>query len=160
VPRLSKDITYIIAGEGKEAAEILSTIHKHNLQDRVYCLGRVSDKEKELLLCTADVFIQPNIQVAGDMEGFGLVVLEAAMHGLVVIASRLEGLKDAICEGQNGLLVDPGNAREYKEIIESVLGNPSERKALGLKAKRYVINNYSWPLIAEKYLNTLMREMS
>ena len=59
-------------------------------------------------MCTADVFVQPNIKAEGDMEGFRLVVLEAASYGLVVVASRLEGLEER-------------NANKYKQGIEYFL---------------------------------------
>jgi len=89
------------------------------------------------------------------MEGFGLVVLEAAAHGCIVIASRLEGLIDSVQHGQNGYLVTPGNAKEYREMIESVLDNPQQIESHGQRARVYVENNYSWSLIARKYRDAL-----
>ncbi len=158
VSRLDADITYIIAGEGREQPAILTAIRANNLQNRVLYVGGVSDRDKELLFCTADIFVQPNIEVAGDMEGFGLVVLEAAMHGLVVIASDIEGLKDAIHDGQNGFLVAAGDADAYRRKIQDVLQNPEEKEAFGRRARDYVSKNHTWPLIARKYLD-VMRSM-
>ena len=155
VGMLDEEIIYIIAGTGKEESNIISAIQNNHLQDRVFFIGEVTDKEKQLLFSTTDIFIQPNIKVAGDMEGFGLVVLEAAASGCVVIASRLEGLTDSIQHGQNGLLVTPGNADEYRKRIESVLDNPQDKDAFGQHARVYVKSNYSWPLIAKKYLDVL-----
>jgi phosphatidylinositol alpha-1,6-mannosyltransferase len=155
ISRLDADITYIIAGEGREQSAILTAIRANNLQNRVLYVGGVSDKEKELLFCTADIFVQPNIEVTGDMEGFGLVVLEAAMHGLVVIASDIEGLKDAIHDGQNGFLVAAGDADAYRRKILEVLQNSEEKEALGRKARDYVSKNHTWPLIARKYLDVM-----
>ncbi len=155
ISKLDENIVYIIAGTGKEEADILSAIQNNHLQDRIFFIGEVSDRDKKLLFSTADIFIQPNIKVDGDMEGFGLVVLEAAAHGCVVIASRLEGLTDSVQHGQNGYLVTPGNAKEYREVIESVLDNPQQIKSHGQRARFYVENNYSWSLIARKYLDAL-----
>ena len=155
VRQLDSNITYIIAGEGREESAILTAIHGHHLGDRVLYVGRVSDAEKELLFSSADIFVQPNIKVRGDMEGFGLVVLEAAAHGLVVIASRLEGLQDAIVDGQNGYLVDCGDAAAYRARIEAVLRDSEARAAFGQQARSFVIDHYAWPLIAGKYLDTL-----
>ena len=152
---LDRKIVYIVAGAGKEESNILSAIQNNNLQDQVFFIGKVSNRDKQLLFSTTDIFIQPNIKVAGDMEGFGLVVLEAAASGCVVIASRLEGLTDSIQHGQNGLLVTPGNAEEYRKTIESVLDNPQDKDAFGQHARVYVKSNYSWPLIARKYLDVL-----
>lgn len=157
VAQLDANITYIIAGEGREESAILTAIHDHHLEDRVVYAGGVSDAEKELLFGSADIFVQPNMQVAGDMEGFGLVVLEAAAHGVVVIASRLEGLQDAIIDGQNGYLVDSGDATAYRARIEAVLRDTAARAAFGKQARSFVLDHYAWPLIAGKYLDTLSR---
>jgi len=157
VSTLDENIVYIIAGAGnEEEAQILSAIQNSHLQDRIFFIGEVSERDKKLLFSTADIFIQPNIKVEGDMEGFGLVVLEAAAHGCVVIASRLEGLIDSVQHGQNGYLVTPGNAKEYQEMIESVLDNPQQIESHGQRARVYVENNYSWSLIAKKYLDVLV----
>lgn len=149
--KLDEDIIYIIAGEGKEKDHILEIIRKYSLQKRVFLVGRVTETEKEMLYRTADLFIQPNIQVAGDMEGFGLVVLEAAAHGLVVIAARLEGLIDAIHHGENGYLVREQDADEYLQYIKTVLDDPEKQKAFGLQAREYVIKHFSWDASARKY---------
>ena len=153
--KLDKDIIYIVAGEGKEKDYILEIVGKYNLQNRVFLVGSVSESEKEMLFRTADIFIQPNIQVAGDMEGFGLVVLEAAAHGLVVIAARLEGLKDAICHGENGYLVGERNSDEYMQYIKIVLDDPENKKAFGLKAREHVNKHFSWDSIAKQYFDVL-----
>jgi phosphatidylinositol alpha-1,6-mannosyltransferase len=158
MPNLSKDIHYIIAGDGKERNTITAAISKNNLQDRVFCLGNVSDKDKELLYSSADIFIQPNIQVEGDMEGFGLVVLEAASYGLPVVASDLEGLKDAITNGKNGLLVKEKDCAGYKQKIEFFLQNERERKEFGLKAREFITENFAWEKIALRY-NDILKEL-
>ena len=155
VSQLDESIIYIVAGEGDQRSDILETIQKFSLEDRVFCLGRISEEEKQILFSTTDLFIQPNIIVDGDMEGFGLVVLEAASYGRVVIASDLEGLKDAIKDGQNGFLITPYDAEGYKKKIDSVLSDPAECKAFGQIAKDYVLKNNSWGLIAERYLEVL-----
>jgi len=149
---LQPDTFYIIAGDGQERQVLLDTINNNNLQDRIFCIGRISDREKEILFCTADLFIQPNIMVPGDIEGFGIVVLEAASYGLPVIASDIEGLKDAIKDGENGILVQEKNSTLYKDKIESLLHNDEQRKQLGLNAREYVANHYDWEKIAAMYI--------
>ena len=59
-------------------------------------IGEVSDDMLAAAYRSADVMVMPNIPVRGDMEGFGLVALEAAAAGLPVVASRIEGITDAI----------------------------------------------------------------
>jgi len=150
-PRLDENITYVIAGDGNDRADILDAIARKKLQDRVIFTGQVSEHDREMLLCTADLFIQPNIRVDGDVEGFGLVVLEAASYGLVVLASALEGLNDAIQQGENGYLLEAGNAESFHRMIESMLAEPANRIAFGQKARDYVSRQQAWPLIAGRY---------
>ena len=146
---------YVIAGDGAEKSNIITIIKKNGLQNRVFYIGAVSDKEKEVLYSTADLFIQPNIKVPGDIEGFGLVVLEAASYGLPVVASDIEGLKDAINNGVTGVLVQERNAAQYKKTIAVFLENDENRKQFGVKARRYVMKYYSWENIAAKYIDIL-----
>jgi glycosyltransferase involved in cell wall biosynthesis len=153
VRNLNDDVVYIIAGDGKEHQNISVTVANNELQNRVFCLGAVSEKAKEILFCTADIFVQPNIKVKGDMEGFGLVVLEAASYGLVVVASRLEGLKDAIHDGKNGILMKERDAKKYKQEIEYLLMNDEDRRKFGMQARKYVAKHFSWENSARKYMN-------
>jgi len=155
VPCLDSDVTYIVAGAGPEHARIAAAIAKQGLADRVVLLGRVTEADKELLFHTADIFIQPNIPVSGDIEGFGLVVLEAAAHGLVVIASRLEGLGDAITDGENGFLVGPGDTRAYCTRIAALTGDRDGMKTFGRHARNHTIDNNTWSLIAHRYLEVI-----
>jgi glycosyltransferase involved in cell wall biosynthesis len=102
-----------------------------------------------------DLFIQPNVAVAGDIEGFGLVVLEAALHARPVVASRLEGLADAIIEGKSGILIESENSEQYVRTLEKLLKNSSELKAMGRTARNFVLNNCSWQKVASKYLELI-----
>jgi len=152
MPMLSSETFYIIAGDGPQMQEISNTIKNNNLQDRIICLGTVTDREKEILYSTSDLFIQPNIRVEGDMEGFGLVILEAASYALPVIASDLEGLKDAIKDGKNGLLLQEKNAKLYIDTIDRLLRHEEQRKQLGIQAREYVANHFDSEKISARYL--------
>jgi phosphatidylinositol alpha-1,6-mannosyltransferase len=155
VNRLGEDIHYIVAGDGREKSLIINAIKKNGLEDRVFYAGTVSEQEKALLFCTADIFVQPNIRITGDIEGFGLVVLEAASYGVVVVAANLEGLKDAIQHGRNGFLVNQRDAEDYTNRIKSLLQDPEGRARFGLQAREYVTKHYAWSSIAQQYLDTL-----
>lgn len=157
---MDKNIIYIVAGEGEDKENIKEAVRKNNLQNKVKLLGNISGEEKLKLYNSADVFVQPNIEVKGDMEGFGLVVLEAASCELPVVASNLEGLKDAIQNGQNGFLVEPYNSESYKKKIEYLLNDEDFRRKFGQRASQYVIKNYNWKIIARKYLEEIKKVIS
>lgn len=152
MPKLSENVLYIVAGDGADRENIEQAITENNLSERVKMIGYMGDPVRDMLFHTCDLFIQPNIKVAGDMEGFGLSVIEAAFCGIPVIASRLEGLQDAIKDGQDGFLIEPEDAQGYVTKINELLSDDTARKAFGQQARQFVIDNFGWEKIAQKYL--------
>lgn len=155
MPKLSEEFLYIIAGDGQDKQNISEAIAKNNLSDRVFMLGYVQDSARDILLNTADLFVQPNIKIPGDMEGFGISVIEAGACRLPVLASNIEGLKDAIKEGQNGFLVESENAEAFVSKINELFGQGSPRKIFGEKVRKFVVDNYSWEHISKLYLDEI-----
>jgi glycosyltransferase involved in cell wall biosynthesis len=160
MPKLAKDVIYAIAGAGPDQENIKKAVTKNNLSSRVKMLGYVSDENRDLLFNVCDLFVQPNIKVPDDMEGFGISVIEAASCKLPVIASDLEGLKDAVKDGQNGFLVESGNAYAWVNKINEILSDNVFRKEFGEKARQYVAENYGWEKIARKYLEEIEKAIS
>lgn len=157
LPKLPENIIYAVAGDGPDRENIKNAIEKTGLASRVKMLGYIPDEKRNILFSTCDLFIQPNIRVEGDMEGFGISVLEAAVSKIPVIASDLEGLKDAIKDGQNGFLVEPMNIPRYVQKINELLADDNYRKEFGARARLFVIENYSWEKIAQKYLEEIKK---
>jgi glycosyltransferase involved in cell wall biosynthesis len=157
MPKLSSDFIYIVAGDGPDKENVLAAIEEEKMNERVLMLGYVSDQARDILLNTADIFIQPNIKVSGDMEGFGISVIEAGACRLPVLASNMEGLKDAIKDGRNGFLVESENADAYVKKIIELFANGNPREAYGQSVRDYVIENYRWEKIADIYLSEIQK---
>jgi len=155
LPKLDPSILYAVAGDGPDRQNVLDAISEAKQHERVFVLGRVSDDVRDTLFNTCDLFIQPNIKIAGDMEGFGISVIEAASCQIPVIVSELEGLKDAIKDGENGFLVEPENPEAYVSKINSLLTDETYRKSFGQKARQYVLDNYQWKNIAKRYVEEI-----
>lgn len=151
IDKLNDNVIYIVAGDGPDRPEIEKSIKISGLQDRVILLGSVSDEQKRALLQAADVFVQPNIPIENDMEGFGLVILEAGAAGLPVVASKLEGICDAIKHEENGFLVNPKQPEDYAKIISELLNDDDKRQEISIITKNYVAKNCLWSQIAQKY---------
>ncbi|MDQ1284049.1 MAG: TetR family transcriptional regulator [Patescibacteria group bacterium] len=160
VPLLGEDIIYLVAGDGEKRKDIEKIIASKKLEPKVKILGKVSDEDLKVLYNTADLYVKPNIKVEGTMEGFGLVAIEAASCKLPVIASNLEGLKDAIKDGQNGFLVEPYDADGYVKKINDLLKDEAYRRDFGEEARKYVIENYSWEKISRRYLEEIQKTVS
>lgn len=155
LPRLPKNVLYVIAGGGPEKAAILASVERMNLQAQVRFLGYVDDRVRNILLGTVDIFVQPNIKVAGDMEGFGIAVIEASLNRRVVVAARLEGLQDAVKDGCNGFLLPSGDADAFAEKIASLLDDDAFRDEFGGRARRYTIEHFHWAKISQEYMALL-----
>jgi glycosyltransferase involved in cell wall biosynthesis len=157
------DFIYLIAGgsayKGKMAdisyhAKLISFIKNNHIGSHVKILGRIDDKLIQMLYSCADLYIMPNIPIPGDMEGFGIVAIEASSYGLPVIASKVEGIKEAICDEKNGFLVDPLNTNQYIRLINEFLDSKEKRKNFGQKAKNFTSKNYNWSKIIQEYIST------
>jgi glycosyltransferase involved in cell wall biosynthesis len=155
MPTLDPGISYLVVGTGRDEQAIRDAIEHSGTAGRVLFLGQVSGPQKCLLFESADIFVQPNIAVAGDMEGFGMVVLEAAAHGLPVLAARLEGLQDAIVDGQSGVLVTSGDPAAFRNVIHEWHHHPQQRRQFGAQARAYVLANCTWHAVARQYLAIL-----
>lgn len=156
MPKLSPETIYLIAGDGPEKENVLKEISENDLRDRVFLLGRVSDELKKNLYNSADLFVMPNINVKGDMEGFGIVALEASSAGLPTIASKIEGIKDAVKDGENGFLLKEKDAISWQKTITSLL--ISDEKGDSLRKRTLDFSTqFSWNKIASKHLLLLKK---
>ncbi len=152
LPRLPRETLYVVAGTGPERSTIASAAAAGGLQDRVKLLGSVSDDDLRVLYNTVDLFVMPNILVDDDIEGFGLVALEAASCGLPVVASAVQGIVDAVYDGRNGVLVAAGDADDFATRIASLLFDREALRRSGVVARAFTLTHFSWNMIAQRYI--------
>lgn len=155
MPRLPAGVHYWLAGEGPEGPRLCDAVERLGLAGRVRLLGSVTDAELMRLYRGADLFVMPNVPVSGDMEGFGLVLLEAGACGLPSIASRLEGITDVITEGANGELVESGDAAAFARAIERYYRDRGALAAAGTRAARHTARTFGWAGAADRYVSAL-----
>jgi glycosyltransferase involved in cell wall biosynthesis len=96
----------------------------------------------------ANAFVMPNISVNGDMEGFGLVCLEAAVHGAVVMAADIEGIPSAIHHEKNGYLLPSKNADAWASALVTLDTSEKTRNAF----QTYTQHTFSWDSMVLGYL--------
>ncbi len=156
LPDLPQNIIYIVAGEGPDRKNIENAITETKQFNRILLLGRVTQEELLTLWHTCDVFVQPNIKVDGDMEGFGISVIEAAVCKIPVIVSDLEGLKDAIKNNESGFTVTHENKQQWLEKVLEVLDDNFKKEDFVEKASSYIAKNNSWEHISKEYLKEIL----
>ncbi len=150
LPQLS-GVLYVVIGVGADREEIERAAAEVGVTDALWLAGSVSDARLLTLLGASDIFVMPNIAVPGDAEGFGIVAIEAAASGLPVVASRLEGIPDAISDGENGSLVPPADASSYVRVLQRLLTDAGERQRQGERGRAYTQEHCSWPQIIARY---------
>ncbi|MBB4034833.1 glycosyltransferase involved in cell wall biosynthesis [Dysgonomonas hofstadii] len=114
-------------------------------------LGRLPYPEIEILLSKTDAFLMPNIPVDGDMEGFGLVCLEASAHGSLVFAANIDGISDAIMDGKNGYLLPSEDSHAWVDKLIELSLNPDSFQQYRPVFSQYTIDNYSWTKMVCNY---------
>lgn len=150
LPKVKSDVIYLIVGSGPEFNNIQNVIEKSPIKEQIVMTGKLSKDLLNTCYVAADLFIMPNIPVPGDMEGFGIVLLEANRAGVPAIASDLEGIKDVIEQGVNGFRITSGDSMAFATKIDEVLNNDLE--AFSKKAREYVTNTFDWDVVVEKYI--------
>jgi glycosyltransferase involved in cell wall biosynthesis len=153
LPRTGGNWVYLVAGEGPARARIEAAVRRHGLGDRVRLLGLVPPEMRETLFHGSDLFIQPNIKVYGDMEGFGLVNVESAVRDTPVLASRLEGIQDAVTDGETGWLVTSEDADDWLDQLSAVVDDRPALREAGLRFGENARKKYS----PQHYRETLLR---
>jgi len=155
MPKLPERVIFWLAGDGPERPGIEAAIKRTGLQHRVRCLGKISEDELVALYRGAQLFIMPNISVPGDMEGFGIVMLEAGACGLPTLAADLEGIRDVIEEGVNGWLAPSEDANAFAARIQILLGDPDALLEASELAAKHVRSKFRWDSTAQRYLDAL-----
>jgi len=147
------NLRYRILGDGPALSDIIRTANELGIYDLVRLSGRVTDTEIAEAYDEADIFIMPTLANQIDREGFGMVYLEAAAHGLPSIASKLPGVDEAIIDNQTGLLVPDGDIEALKAAVLRLWRNPDERCRMGLTGKKRVFEKF----VAEKQFEKIRR---
>lgn len=157
-----REFRCVVLGEGPERPA-LETLRRHlRLEDEVSFPGFVPHRQVARLLVDADVFVMSSVQARGGfIDGLPNVVPEAMAAGAVVVASTISGIPEIIEDGQSGLLVTPGDAKELAEAMEYILSDRRLAQTLATRARQRVIERFDIARNIEpiyRYFISLFRE--
>jgi phosphatidylinositol alpha-1,6-mannosyltransferase len=123
---------WLVLSEGEREGELKALTRALHLDDVVRWVGPVSRQELPRYYALADLFVMPNRTLGdADVEGFGIVFLEASAAGVPVIGGRSGGVPDAVDDGVTGLLVDGASEQEVADAIHALLSDDARRAAMG-----------------------------
>lgn len=149
-------LVYLIVGDGPELNSLKSLVSRENLNNQVIFLTDIDDYDLKGYYQISDIFIMPAQNLNGDVEGFGLVYLEAAENKVPVIAGNTGGSNEAVINQQTGLLVDPDNIEEIKQAITLLLDDRQLRDKLVEQAYLRCQKEFNWEKQADKLKARIM----
>lgn len=136
----------VVGPDGGLRAGALRYIAQHDLQDVVFT-DFVSHEDLPRYYRSADVFCAPNT----GHESLGLIILEAMAAGAPIVATRIQGFRDVLTEGVNGLLVPPRDSAALAAALKRMLTDPAMREEMGRAGSRHA-RDFSWKEMSGRVL--------
>ncbi|MEV8328384.1 glycosyltransferase family 4 protein [Kitasatospora sp. NPDC056731] len=151
------DAVLLIVGGGPYRADLEKLADARGVRASVRFTGSVPWEELPAHYGAGDVFAMPCRTRRGglDVEGLGIVYLEASATGLPVVAGDSGGAPDAVLEGETGYVVPGGSAAEAAERIVRLLGDEELRRRMGEAGRRWVERSWRWDLLAGRLTSLL-----
>ena len=146
------DVKLWVASDGPETADLKL---RHGHDRRIEWLGRIDDEEKFDRLRRASVFCAPSLRG----ESFGVVLLEAMAAGTPVVASRIDGYMNVATDGENALLVEPGDARALASALARALTDPRLAARLTGNGRAHA-ESFSMASLADRYVELYERALA
>ena len=149
----------LIVGRGPYLEHLAKLVVVNKIENHVSFIGRVQYAELPRFICAGDVFAMPSrSRFAGlEVEGLGIVYLEASACGLPVVAGNSGGAPDAVVEGVTGLVVDGTNNTQIADAIITLLTNPQKCKEMGNAGQAWIKENWRWEIWSKRF-NELLEE--
>jgi phosphatidyl-myo-inositol dimannoside synthase len=145
----------VLAGTGPEREALMQRAADLGLKDAVRFPGRIADGEMAAHYCLGDVFALPSLSSEKDVEGFGIVYLEAGACEVPVVGGRAGGVPDAVEEGETGLLVDPLDTQKLTEALAELLLNRPRAREMGRKARMRIQKTFTWSAASDRVLSLI-----
>lgn len=155
--RVYPGLVYVVLGLGPDIERLQALTSKHGVADHVRFVG---DRETAPFYHACDVFvmISRHIVEKGDVEGFGIVYLEANACGKPVVGGRSGGVPDAVVHGETGLLVDPDDVHAISEAIKTLLGDPELATRLGQQGRDRVLREFTLDRYGAEFSELVLRQ--
>lgn len=160
MPEILKTVSnahLLLVGEGPHRDHLQNLIQKHRLEGSVTLIGRIDYKDLPLYICVGDIFAMPSrSRLMGlEVEGLGIVYLEASACGLPVLAGNSGGAPDAVVQNETGLVVDGTNNREIADGAIELLTKVDLSKKMGTAGRQWIVENWRWEIWSRSFEDLL-----
>ena len=143
----------LLVGEGPYREHLQKLVKEHKLATSVTFIGRIQYKDLPMYLCAGDIFAMPSrSRLMGlEVEGLGIVYLEASSCGLPVLAGNSGGAPDAVIQNKTGLVVNGTNNEQIASAAIELLTNVEFSQRMGLAGRQWVIDNWRWETWSKEF---------
>ena len=160
MPAIIKEVPeahVLMIGEGPYRSYLENRVKALGLQERVTFIGRIQYADLPRYICAGDLFVMPSrSRLAGlEVEGLGIVYLEASACGLPVIAGNSGGAPDAVLDGETGLVVDGTQKTDVAAAVVQLLLDPDRSKAMGIAGRQWIIQEWRWEIWSARFAELL-----
>ena len=143
----------LLVGEGPYREHLEKLAKKHKIESSLTFIGRIQYKELPTYICVGDIFAMPSrSRLLGlEVEGLGIVYLEASSCGLPVLAGNSGGAPDAVIQNKTGLVVSGTDTQEIANAAVELLMNVDSSKKMGLLGRQWIIEKWRWDIWSEEF---------
>jgi phosphatidylinositol alpha-1,6-mannosyltransferase len=151
------DAHLLFIGEGPHKDYLVKRTAELKVSDAITFIGRIQYAELPRYICVGDIFAMPSrSRLAGlEVEGLGIVYLEASACGLSVVGGKSGGAPDAVLEGETGFAVDGTSTNAVAEAVITLLKNPDRANQMGARGRQWIIDEWRWDIWAKKFAQLL-----
>ena len=153
------EVALVFVGEGPHRGELERLVKRFGLEENVFFLGRVPYEDLSRHISIGDIFAMPSRSrfFGLEVEGLGIVYLEASATGLAVIGGNSGGAPDALIDGETGFVVDGNSVSEIADTAIKLLLNPGLREKLGERGRGWIDSDWRWEIWSTRFNELLMK---
>ena len=154
------DAVLLIVGEGPRREALKKIVAEKELENSVKIVGRLSYEQLPMVIRLGDIFAMPSRSrfFGLEVEGLGIVYLEASACGVPVIAGASGGAPDAVLPGETGLVVDGTDVEAISASIVYLLNDDELRSRMGKRGREWAVNEWSWEMWGKRFSKLLLGE--
>lgn len=163
LPQIRKqipDVLYAVMGDGVESASLKALVKEKGLENYVQFYGEMDQHTILQAFQQCDLFALPNRQVGSDIEGFGIVLLEAQACGRPVLAGQSGGTAETMSVPHTGITVDCTNPDTLATAVLELLFDPKRLDQMGDAAREWAVSRFDWDRMAERTVKLVSQLMA
>ena len=143
----------LLVGEGPYRDHLNKLVKRHGLEQSVTFIGRINYKDLPMYICAGDVFAMPSRSrfMGLEVEGLGIVYLEASACGLPVLVGNSGGAPDAVLQNQTGVVVDGTDDQEIAAATIELLTDIETSQKMGIQGRQWIIDHWRWELWSKDF---------